>query len=121
MTRLIDTLLNNRSQLAGFSKAEDLSYFLRTIAGIEYRYALELAPTQDMLDRYKKQRGSWQEYEAEFIALISRRQIEDSLDQSELAGACLLCSEDLPAHCHRRLVAEYLRQKWGDVEIVHLR
>ncbi|EPE0459056.1 DUF488 family protein [Pseudomonas aeruginosa] len=32
----------------------------------------------------------------------------------------LLCSEDKPHHCHRRLVAEYLAGKWPNVEIVHL-
>jgi uncharacterized protein (DUF488 family) len=31
-----------------------------------------------------------------------------------------VCSEDEPTHCHRRLIAEYLQEKWGDVEIVHL-
>jgi uncharacterized protein (DUF488 family) len=35
-------------------------------------------------------------------------------------GACLLCSEALPHHCHRRLVAEYLRAKWRGVEVVDL-
>jgi uncharacterized protein (DUF488 family) len=37
-----------------------------------------------------------------------------------LADGCLLCSEDKPHHCHRRLVAEYLEQHWGDLEIKHL-
>ena len=27
---------------------------------------------------------------------------------------------DKPHHCHRRLVAEYLRKHWGNVEIAHL-
>jgi uncharacterized protein (DUF488 family) len=37
-----------------------------------------------------------------------------------LDGACLLCSEETPHHCHRRLVAEYLKQHWRDVEIEHI-
>jgi len=37
-----------------------------------------------------------------------------------LHNAVLLCSEDKPHHCHRRLVAEYLAQHWANVEIVHL-
>ena len=37
-----------------------------------------------------------------------------------IEGGCLLCSEDKPHHCHRRLVAEYLKQQWGDVDIQHL-
>jgi hypothetical protein len=72
-----------------------------------------------MLDTYKKHRGSWDAYEEQFLALMAQRKIED-LDQTTLDGACLLCSEDKPHHCHRRLVAEYLRGKWDSVEIVHL-
>jgi hypothetical protein len=41
---VLDIRLNNRSQLAGFSKATDLEYFLRAIAGIEYRHLPGLAP-----------------------------------------------------------------------------
>ena len=28
--------------------------------------------------------------------------------------------EDQPHHCHRRLVAEYFKQHWGDLDISHL-
>src|SRR5687767_1017683 len=42
--RVLDIRLNNRSQLAGFSKADDLPFFLDAIAGIGYRYAGEMAP-----------------------------------------------------------------------------
>lgn len=118
--RVIDTRLNNRSQLAGFSKAEDLPYFLRTIGGIGYRHAPEMAPTQDMLDRYKKLKGEWSVYEAEFNRLLTERDLANSLTREELDGACLLCSEHEPTRCHRRLVAEYLKVCWPDLDIVHL-
>jgi len=48
--RLLDVRLNNSGQLAGFSKKDDLAYFLRVIARIEYVHLTSLAPTQDMLD-----------------------------------------------------------------------
>ena len=117
--RLVDVRLNNVSQLAGFAKKEDLTYFLRVICGIEYVHVPLLAPTQEMLDKYKKQKGDWNEYEIEFLALMASRRVEDEVAKEVLADACLLCSEDTPEHCHRRLVAEYLRDKWGDVEITH--
>ena len=79
-----------------------------------------LAPTQDMLDRYKKKGGDWKTYEREFIDLMKGRRIEDMVSKDVLADGCLLCSEDKPHHCHRRLVAEYLKERWGDVDIVHL-
>ena len=52
--RLVDVRLNNVSQLAGFAKRDDLSYFVREICGAEYLHEILLAPTQDMLDAYKK-------------------------------------------------------------------
>lgn len=117
--KLIDVRLNNISQLAGFAKRDDLRYFTRQICGIGYEHITALAPTQDILDEYKKNGGQWDAYAQEFINLMSKRRIEE-LDRSRIDGGCLLCSEDKPHHCHRRLVAEYLRNKWTDVEIVHL-
>jgi uncharacterized protein (DUF488 family) len=117
--KLIDVRLNNVSQLAGFAKKEDLRYFAKAICGIGYEHLPELAPTQDILDDYKISKGAWSVYAEQFLNLMARRHIEN-LDRSHLDGGCLLCSEDKPHHCHRRLVAEYLKSKWGDVEIVHL-
>lgn len=118
--RVIDVRLNNISQLAGFAKKDDLAYFLRTICGIEYEHRPELAPTQEMLDGYRKGGGSWAEYEAQFRSLITERCIE-SLPREPFDGGCLLCSEDTPEQCHRRIVADYLREHWGPVvRITHL-
>ena len=118
--RLADVRLNNSSQLAGFSKRDDLRYFVKAICGMEYVHLEELAPTQDILDAFKKEKGDWGEYERRFVALMKERRIEDTLERDLLDGACLLCSEETPEHCHRRLVVEYLRDRWGGVEIVHL-
>lgn len=118
--RIVDVRLNNVSQLAGFAKKDDLAYFLREIASMEYVHVPELAPTQAMLDAYKKEKGDWQQYENRFLGLMRERKIEEKLPRSIFDGGCLLCSEDTPHHCHRRLVAEYLKQHWGDVEIKHL-
>lgn len=118
--RIVDVRRNNVSQLAGFAKKDDLKFFLREIARMDYVHLPELAPTQEMLDRYKKKKGDWLHYEREFLKLIGARAIEKTVPKEILSDACLLCSEDSPHHCHRRLVAEYLKERWGDVEIVHL-
>jgi uncharacterized protein (DUF488 family) len=119
--RLIDVRLNNVSQLAAFAKREDLEFFLRELCGADYVHELQLAPTQEMLDSYKKNKGRWEDYEREFLTLIAERKIEDTLDRSLFAvPAVLLCSEPTPEHCHRRLVTDYLRSKWEDVEVTHL-
>lgn len=118
--KLIDVRLNNVSQLAGFAKKNDLRYFLKTICGIEYAHRPELAPTQEMLEAYKKEGGQWADYEKRFLELMASRRVEQIIPRDAVDEACLLCSEDKPHHCHRRLVAEYLKDKWIDLEIAHL-
>jgi uncharacterized protein (DUF488 family) len=118
--RVVDVRLNNVSQLAGFTKKGDIAYFLREIGGIGYVHLPLLAPTQEMLDAYRNNRGSWAAYERQFLDLMKERRIEEEIQPDLVADGCLLCSEETPYHCHRRLVAEYFQQHWGDVEIVHL-
>lgn len=118
--RVIDTRLNNVSQLAGFTKKSDLQYFLQNIGHIEYTHLIELAPTKEILDEYKKNKGDWAIYEQKFLKLMAEREIEKKIKPEIFDGGCLLCSEAKPHHCHRRLVAEYLNCKWGNVRICHL-
>jgi uncharacterized protein (DUF488 family) len=120
LLRVIDIRLNNTSQLSGFTKKDDLRFFLRSICNIDYIHLPQLAPTQDLLDHYKKQGGDWTNYERQFLALIAERRIAETIERELIDGGCLLCSEATPEHCHRRLVAEYLWDKWKDVEIEHL-
>lgn len=119
--RLVDVRLNNVSQLAGFAKRDDLRYFTKQLCGIEYLHLTALAPTANILDPYKKAKnGDWNLYESQFLDLMKARRIEQTISPEMIDGGCLLCSEEKPHHCHRRLVAEYLKQKWGDVEIEHI-
>ncbi|GMW05567.1 MAG: DUF488 domain-containing protein [Gammaproteobacteria bacterium] len=118
--RVVDVRLNNVSQLAGFAKKKDLQYFLKQICGMDYVHLPELAPTQDMLDEYKKNKGDWSVYEKRFLDLMRQREIEKTVSREVVEDGCLLCSEDKPHHCHRRLVAEYLKEHWSDVTINHL-
>jgi len=118
--RVLDVRLNNVSQLAGFAKKEDLRYFLNVICSVDYAHRPELAPTQQMLDDYKKDGGDWDTYEKRFLELMSKRRIADIVPLEVVDGSCLLCSEDKAHRCHRRLVAEYLRSRWGSLDIEHL-
>ncbi len=118
--RVADVRLNNVSQLAGFAKRDDLKFFLREICDVDYVHLPLLAPTQEILDEYKKGGGDWDLYEKRFLDLMERRSIEDEVSRDVIDDGCLLCSEDKPHHCHRRLVAEYLRDRWGELEIDHL-
>ena len=119
--RLIDIRLNNTSQLAGFTKRDDLKYFLKELCGADYIHEPLLAPTSEILSSYKKKMISWEEYENLFLNLLADRKIEEKIDQNLFHGpAVLLCSESKADRCHRRLVAEYLRSKWGNFQIIHL-
>jgi uncharacterized protein (DUF488 family) len=118
--RIIDTRLNNRSQLAGFTKEEDLKYFLKKIANIEYVYMPQWAPTDEILNGYRKKLISWEQYEKKYTDILKGRNILEKLDFSILENACLLCSEDKPEHCHRRLLAEYLVRHNNSIKIIHL-
>jgi len=118
--RVVDVRLNNTSQLAGFSKKEDLRFFLQSVAGIEYTHVPELAPTQNILDTFKKHKGSWEVYEQEFNSLMAKRGVGNIISRDTADLGCLLCSEKKPHHCHRRLVAEYLQKHWGDVVTRHI-
>ena len=119
--RLIDIRLNNTSQLAGFTKRDDLKFFLKELCGAEYVYEPLLAPTSQILNSYKKKEISWQDYEKQFGQLMTERKIEEKIDLNLFNGpTVLLCSEAKPEHCHRRLVLEYLQNKWGPFKIINL-
>lgn len=120
VSTVIDIRLNNVSQLAGFTKKEDLRYFLEEIARVAYVHKPELAPTKEILDAYKKKLIDWTDYQRQFCQLLIERRAENLLTPQLVDNACLLCSEPKPDKCHRKLVAEYLREHWGNIQITHL-
>ncbi len=118
--RIVDVRLNSGSQLSGFAKKDDLAWFARELCNLDYIHEPSLAPTKDLLGDYRKGKISWDMYETRFIDLLRARRIESRLSREIVHNGCLLCSEDQPHHCHRRLVAEYLQDHWGELDIVHL-
>ena len=118
--RVVDVRLNNGSQLSGFAKQDDLAWFLGEICDIDYVHLPSLAPTRELLSDYRKGRIDWTGYAACFLELMHERRIEETISAETVSDSCLLCSEDQPHNCHRRLVAEYLNERWGGVEIRHL-
>jgi len=119
--KIIDTRANNVSQLSGFAKGVDLEFFAKAIGDIDYSHELFFAPTKDLLEKYRKKRITWDEYAAEYSNLLVQRRVEERVDVDQLNNACLLCSEHLPDRCHRRLLADYIKDKYPEIEIIHLK
>ena len=118
--KVIDIRLHNVSQLAGFTKKDDLTYFLKKICNCDYLHKPQLAPTKEILDAYKNKEISWAEYEERFKVVLIQRKAQACLSPSDLHMVCLLCSEPAPDQCHRRLVADYFRAHFKEIEVIHL-
>lgn len=118
--RLVDTRINNVSQLAGFAKGSDLKFFAKEIGQMDYEHNTDFAPTKELLTKYRDKKMTWEEYETEYLNLLDMRKVARKTDVDSLHDNCLLCSEHTPEKCHRRLLAEYLKQVKGDVQIIHL-
>lgn len=120
---LIDTRINNSSQLAGFTKSDDLQYFLKEICDIDYIYRPDFAPTKELLNDWRNKQISWEQYEERYLELIERRETyKDFLkDFSKYSDVCVLCSEATPEHCHRRLLAEKLEKTFpNEIKVIHI-
>jgi uncharacterized protein (DUF488 family) len=118
--KIVDTRINNVSQLAGFAKGSDLKFFAKEIGDISYEHNIDFAPTKELLTRYRNKKMTWEEYEVEYLNLLDMRKVASKTDIEKLHENCLLCSEHTPEKCHRRLLAEYLKHVKNDVEIIHL-
>ncbi|HEY3371642.1 MAG TPA: DUF488 domain-containing protein [Prolixibacteraceae bacterium] len=118
--KIIDTRLNNVSQLAGFAKGKDLEFFAKEIGDMGYEHNIHLAPTKELLSSYRDKAITWAQYEKEYISLLDARNIIHEIDFEKLNDSCLLCSEHKPEQCHRRLLAEYLQGENQEIEIIHL-
>lgn len=119
--RLIDVRIRNRSQLSGFAKRDDLIFFLNELLDADYQHRTMLAPTEELLDEWRDDAIEWGTYEDRFWRLMEDREIEKKLNRDLFKSpTVLLCSEHKPDHCHRRIIVEYLDDKWGDIEANHL-
>ena len=120
VNKIVDTRINNVSQLAGFAKGSDLKFFAREIGHIDYEHNTDFAPTKELLSGYRDKKITWEQYEVEYLNLLDMRKIAQKTNIDLLHENCLLCSEHTPEKCHRRLLAEYLKQVKNDIAIIHL-
>jgi len=119
---IIDIRRNNKSQLAGFAKENDLKFFLKQIANIKYIHLSEFAPDEILLKNYRSKKIDWNQFEEKYLDQIEKYENWENFDIDLLQDGCFLCSEYSPSKCHRRLLAEFFLKKFGDktIQIVHL-
>ena len=115
--RVVDIRRHNTNQLAGFTKQDDLAWFLKVIANIEYQHVLELAPSEDLMHAYRKEHLPFDEFANQLRTQFDEREMPP---KTTFDRAALLCSEADPSTCHRLIAAQYLAEKWSGVEIIHL-
>ena len=119
--KVVDVRLKNTSQLAGFAKEDDLRFILGHFMKVAYEHVPLLSPTEEIFETIKKKKD-WELYVRMYTDLIRERKMDQVLKKA-IGGyerVCLLCAEDSPKQCHRRLLAEYYQRIVGGVEIVHL-
>lgn len=119
---LLDIRLNNSNQLAGFTKQQDLEYFTRELLGISYIHDPRFAPEAETISTYRNGKGSYEAFRKEFLHTLEERKIFEIIrkEYGNLDRSCLLCSEKDPDSCHRKIVAELMREVYPDLGIVHL-
>lgn len=119
---LLDIRLNNKSQLAGFTKGSDLKYFLTQICECKYDHCIDCAPTKEILDAYKKGQISWEDYESLYLPLMGKRKAVSTVlkKTAQYERVCLLCSEPTPEQCHRRLLAELVAASDPSIHVKHI-
>jgi len=118
--KVIDIRLSNTNQLAGFTKKNDLEYFLKEIADIKYFYVKDFAPTKELMIAKRERKISMDKFEEEFTKILKQRKVENIFNEEELNQACLLCSEEQAKDCHRNAITKYLKGKYRELEIIDI-
>jgi uncharacterized protein (DUF488 family) len=115
---VIDTRRNNTSQLAGFSKKEDLHFLLTEGFRIGYEHQPELAPSEPLLATFQKDRD-WDRYSMGFRDEMHSRPMREILSGlfDRYQRPCLLCACETADTCHRRLLAEALARERPGLEV----
>lgn len=116
---LIDIRQSNTNIYAGFTIRDNLRYFLKEICDIDYVENRLFAPTKEIRDKYHEDKD-WESYQRKYGELLRERKALDSISMDLIDSGVLLCSEPSADHCHRRLAAEHIKEKFKGIRIIHL-
>lgn len=117
---VIDIRLHNEGRWYRFASGKHIKDISKAI-GIDYIHNTQLAPTKEMLIKWREEHN-WQDYEDKFINILKTREALSIWDKiaKNYPRPCLLCAEKLAETCHRRLLAEYLIRNGRASRIIHL-
>lgn len=119
---IVDIRLGNTSQLAGFTKKDDLAYFLKEICGCTYEHRPDLAPTKEMMDEYKSKSITREEFERRYCEIVRGRGaisgFADKYGGYERIG--LLCSGADITSCHQQLLSTMLAGQEPSLTVVNV-
>jgi uncharacterized protein (DUF488 family) len=122
MEIVIDIRLGNTSQLAGFTKKDDLAYFLEEICGCDYEHRPDLAPTKEMIDGYKSKSVTREEFECRYCEIVrDRGAVSGFADKyGEYGRVGLLCSGAGINSCHQKLLSDMLAEQIPSLTVVNV-
>ncbi len=108
---IADVRLNNKGQLAGFTKERDFKYFL-SLFKIDFIHLINFAPTKGLRNSYHSD-WNYEIYKNNYIKLLNSRDAVTNLVKLNLPynNICLLCSEPEADKCHRSVAAEEISKK----------
>lgn len=117
--KVIDIRLENANSYCFYTHKRDFAFLLK-LANIAYEHKEKWAPSEGLFKGFKKQQLSWNEYIVEYGKLIKERNMIQGVTAQDLDGCALLCAEATPQMCHRRLLAEYFKHQFSNLEVIHL-
>lgn len=120
INKLIDIRLRPNSQLSGFTREVNFSYFLKKLSHVEYEHQINLAPTKELLNRRRKNNLSWPEFESEYLNLLTEDILEYCFKEISKQNILFLCSESEPQFCHRRVLTDKLLSLNSELKVTHL-
>ena len=82
----------------------------------------ELSPPPTLIGAYYKRGMGWDEFAREFNAFLQQAKTQEALlrltSRAMHEDVTIMCVEDSPEHCHRRLVAEACQALAPELEII---
>jgi uncharacterized protein (DUF488 family) len=118
---VLDVRENPFSRKPGFSKGP-LSKAMET-AGIRYVHLKELGTPRALREKVKLD-GDYGQFFSEMRQYLAMQEeaIERACRHVRCMICCLICYEESVDTCHRKVVAEMIRERFGDgLDVVHLR